>query len=252
MTKEEALFNYTIRLADNSLILSQRLAEWTSQGPFLEEDLALTNITLDILGQANSLLEYAAKIEGKGRTSDDLAFLRNEREFYNTLLVEQANGDYAKTILRQCIIDNFDLLFYTELSKSSDETLAAIAAKSIKEIIYHVRHTSSWVDRFGNGTEESHARLQKGLNELWRFTDELFEMNEIDAVLLKDKTAVDLNAIKPLWKKQIDAIFEKANLKLPETTFMQRGSRDAKHTEQLGYILAEMQYLPRMHPSAKW
>ncbi len=252
MNKQEAPFNYTIRLADNSLILSQRLSEWTSQGPFLEEDLALTNIALDILGQANSLLEYAAKIEGKGRTSDDLAFFRNEREFYNTLLVEQANGDYAKTILRQYLIDNFDLLFYTELAKSADETLAAIAVKSIKEITYHVRHTASWVDRFGNGTEESHTRLQKALNELWRFTDELFEMNETDTVLIKEKIAVDLNTLKPQWKKQIDTFCEKANLKLPETTFMQRGSRDAKHTEQLGYILAEMQYLPRMHPTAKW
>ncbi len=252
MNKEEALFNYTIRLADNSLILSQRLSEWTSQGPFLEEDLALTNIALDILGQANSLLEYAAKIEGKNRTSDDLAFFRNEREFYNTLLVEQVNGDYAKTILRQCLIDNFDLLFYTELSKSTDETLAAIAAKSIKEITYHVRHTSSWIDRFGNGTEESHTRVQNALNELWRFTDELFEMNETDTVLLKEKIAVDLSLLKPIWKKHIDVIFEKANLKIPENTFMQRGSRDAKHSEQLGYILAEMQYLPRMHPTAKW
>jgi ring-1,2-phenylacetyl-CoA epoxidase subunit PaaC len=252
VVKQEALFKYTIRLADNGLILSQRLGEWTSQGPFLEEDLALTNIALDILGQANSLLEYAVKIEGKGRTADDLAFFRNEREFYNTLMVEQANGDYAKTILRQCFVDHFDFLFYSELTKSSDETLAAIAAKSLKEITYHLRHTASWVDRFGNGTEESHMRLQKALNELWRFTDELFEMNDVDAVLLKDKVAVDLAALKPVWKKQIDVLLEKANLKLPETTFMQRGSRDAKHTEQLGYILAEMQYLPRMHPTAEW
>ena len=207
---------------------------------------------MDILGQANSFLEYAAKVEGKGRSSDDLAFFRSEREFYNTLLVEQPNGDYAQTILRQCIIDNFDLFFYTELAKSKDETLAAIAAKSIKEITYHLRHTSSWLDRFGNGTEESHARAQKALNELWRFTDELFEMNEVDDVLLKEKIAVDLSALKPIWKKQIDAIFEKANLKLPATTFMQTGSRNAKHTEHLGYILAEMQYLPRMHPTAKW
>ena len=252
MSKQEALFKYILRIADNSLILSQRLSEWTSKGPFLEEDLALTNITLDILGQANSLLEYAAQTEGKGRSSDDLAFLRNEREFYNTLLVEQPNGDYAQTILRQCMIDNFDLLFYTELAKSKDETLAAIAVKSIKEITYHLRHTSSWVDRFGSGTEESHNRLQKALNELWRFTDELFEMNEIDEVLLKEKIAVDLKALKPIWKKQVDAIFEKANLKLPETVFMQTGSRNAKHTEHLGYILAEMQYLPRVHPAAKW
>ena len=150
------------------------------------------------------------------------------------------------------MIDNFDLLFYTELAKSKDETLAAIAAKSIKEITYHVRHTSSWLDRFGNGTEESLARTQKALNELWRFTDELFEMNKVDEVLLKEKIAVDLSALKPIWKKNVDVIFEKANLKLPATTFMQTGSRNAKHTEHLGYILAEMQYLPRMHPTAKW
>src|ERR1017187_5826317 len=159
MTTSEALYKYIIRLSDNSLILSQRLSEWTSKGPFLEEDLALTNITLDILGQANSLLEYAAKVEGKGRSADDLAFLRNEREFYNTLLVEQPNGDYAQTILRQCLIDCFDLLFYQELTKCKDETLAGIAAKSIKEITYHLRHTSNWLERFGNWTEERPGRV---------------------------------------------------------------------------------------------
>ncbi|HEX7414408.1 MAG TPA: 1,2-phenylacetyl-CoA epoxidase subunit PaaC [Bacteroidia bacterium] len=252
MTTSEALYKYLLRLSDNSLILSQRLSEWTSKGPFLEEDLALTNITLDILGQANSLLEYAAKVEGKGRSADDLAFLRNEREFYNTLLVEQPNGDYAQTILRQCLIDCFDLLFYQELTKCKDETLAGIAAKSIKEITYHLRHTSNWVERFGNGTEDSHTRAQKALNELWRFTDELFEMNEVDELLLKEKIAVDLHALKPIWRKQVEAIFEKANLKIPVTTFMQTGSRNGKHTEHLGFILAEMQYLPRMHPTAKW
>ena len=252
MTSQEALFKYILRLSDNSLILAQRLSEWTSKGPFLEEDLALTNIALDILGQANSLLEYAAKVEGKNRTSDDLAFLRNEREFYNTLLVEQPNGDYAQTILRQCLIDHFDFLFYTELAKSSDSTLAAVAVKSIKEITYHVRHSSTWLDRFGNGTEESHMRSQKALNELWRFTDELFEMNEIDVILEKEKISVDLSALKPLWKKQIEVVFEKANLKIPEIVFMQTGSRNTKHSEHLGYILAEMQYLPRMHPNAKW
>lgn len=252
MTAQEALFHYTLRLGDTSLILSQRLAEWTSRGPFLEEDLALTNIALDIMGQANSLLEYAAKTEDKGRTADDLAFLRNEREFFNALLVEQPNGDYAQTMVRQCIMDHFDILFYTELAKSKDQTLAAIAQKSIKEITYHVRHSSSWIDRFGNGTEESHARAQRALNELWRFTDELFEMDEVDALLMKQGVAVDLTALKPLWKKNIEAVFAKATLKLPESTFMQTGSRKGIHTEHLGYLLAEMQHLPRMHPGAKW
>ena len=252
MNTQEALFKYTLRLADTSLNLSQRLSEWTSKGPFLEEDLALTNITLDILGQANSLLEYAAKTENKGRTADDLAFFRNEREYYNVLLVEQPNGDYAQTILRQFLIDQFDFLFYTELAKSNDDTLAAIAAKSIKEITYHLRHTAHWIDRFGNGTEESHARLQKAIHELWRFTDELFEMNETDSLLIKEKIAVDLSALKPIWKKQVEAVFSRAQIVLPETVFMQSGSRHAKHSEHLGYILAEMQYLPRMHPTAKW
>jgi len=252
MTTQEALFNYTLRIADTSLILSQRLSEWTSKGPFLEEDLALTNIALDLMGQANSLLEYAAKVEGKGRSADELAFFRNEREFLNVLMVEQPNGDYAKTMVRQCMTDHFDILFYTALSKSKDATLSAIAAKSVKEVAYHVRHSSSWIDRFGNGTEESHARAQAGLNELWRFSDELFEMTEADEVLLKAGIAVDLNTLKPEWKKNVETVFAKANLKLPEATFMQTGSRKGIHTEHLGFILAEMQHLPRMHPTAKW
>jgi ring-1,2-phenylacetyl-CoA epoxidase subunit PaaC len=155
----EALFKYTLRLGDTSLILGQRLSEWTGHGPFLEEDLALTNIALDIIGRAKNLLEYAAQLEGKGRTEDDLAFLRSDREYFNALITEQPNGDYARTIMRQALIDCFDLMFYTELSRSKDQTLAGIAAKSIKEISYHKRHSFSWVIRFGNGTEESMSRL---------------------------------------------------------------------------------------------
>src|SRR3954468_9488553 len=181
MTNSEALFNYTLRLGDTSLILAQRLSEWTGHGPFLEEDLALTNIALDIFGRAKSLLEYAAKVEGKGRTEDDLAFFRNDRGYYNALITEQPNGDYAKTVIRQAFIDCFDLLFYSELAKSKDETLAGIAQKSIKEITYHKRHSFSWVMRFGNGTEESQQRLQKGFDEIWEYTGELFEMDDVDA-----------------------------------------------------------------------
>jgi ring-1,2-phenylacetyl-CoA epoxidase subunit PaaC len=248
----EALFKYTLRLGDTSLILGQRLSEWTGHGPFLEEDLALTNIALDIIGRAKNLLEYAAQLEGKGRTEDDLAFLRSDREYFNALITEQPNGDYARTIMRQALIDCFDLMFYTELSRSKDQTLAGIAAKSIKEISYHKRHSFSWVIRFGNGTEESMSRLQKGLNEIWAYTGELFEMTEVDEALLKEGYAADLSALKPVWEKEIRELAVQANLSIPESPFMQTGSRKGLHSEHLSYILAEMQSLPRMHPGATW
>lgn len=252
MDSKEALFQYCLRLGDTSLILAQRDAEWCGHGPFLEEDLALTNISLDLLGQANSILKYAAQVEGKGRTEDDLAFFRNEREFYNHLITELPNGDYGKTILRQFLCDVFDFYFYSELVKSKDITLAAIAAKSIKEITYHLRHSSSWVERLGDGTEESHTKMQNALDELWRFTAEMFEMNETDKLLIKEGIAVDLTSIQSKWENKTKEVLEHATLKIPANTFMQRGSREAKHTEYLGYILAEMQSLPRALPDAKW
>ncbi len=252
MNSNDTLFKYTLRLGDTSLILAQRLSEWTGHGPFLEEDLALTNITLDIFGRAKSLLLYAATVEGKGRTEDDLAFYRNEREFYNALITEQPNGDYAKTIIRQAFIDCFDLLFYGELMKSKDQTLAGIAAKSVKEISYHKRHSFSWVMRFGNGTEESLSRLQNGFDQIWPFTSELFEMNELDETLIKEGIAVDLSTLRPKWEKEIFELLKNANVTLPEGIYMQKGSRNGLHSEHLGYILAEMQSLPRMYPNAKW
>lgn len=252
MNKNEALFNYTLRLGDSSLILAQRLSEWTGHGPFLEEDLALTNIALDIFGRAKSLLEYAAQVEGKGRNEDDLAFLRNERQFYNTLISEQPNGDYARTIIRQAFVDCFDLLFYTELAKGKDSTLAGIAAKSVKEITYHKRHSFSWVNRFGNGTSESFERLQKACDELWPYTNELFEMNEVDEVLLPEGIAVDLKQLKPTWDKEISDLLKQANVSVQPDVYMQTGSRKALHSEHLGYILSEMQALPRMYPGSKW
>jgi ring-1,2-phenylacetyl-CoA epoxidase subunit PaaC len=252
MTKQEALFRYLLRIGDSSLILAQRLSEWTGHGPFLEEDLALTNIALDIFGRAKSLLEYAGKIEGKGRNEDSLAFFRNDREFFNVLMAEQPNGDYAQTIIRQAFIDCFDLLFYSELAKCKDETLAGIAQKSVKEITYHKRHTFSWVKRFGNGTEKSMKRLQSGFDAMWAYTGELFEMNEVDKVLLNESAAVDLESLKPKWVKEISALLHESNVNMPADTFMHRGSRDGIHGEHLSYILAEMQALPRMHPEAKW
>lgn len=246
------LYNYTLKLADNNLILAQRLSEWTGHGPFLEEDLALTNVALDIFGCAKSLLEYAAKLEDKGHTEDDLAFFRNERHFTNCLICEQPNGDYAKTILRQAFVDSFDFLLYSQLAKSKDETLAGIAAKSIKEITYHKRHSHSWVNRFGNGTEESKMRLQNAMNELWRFTGEFFETTEGDIKLAKEGIAVDFSTLKLAWEKEILDLLQKANVVIPENTFMQTGGRKGIHTEHLGYLLSEMQSLPRMLPEAKW
>jgi len=252
MNANEALLKYTLRMGDSSLILAQRLCEWTGIGPFLEEDLALTNISLDLFGRAKSLLDYAAKLEGKGRTEDDIAFLRNEREYFNALITELPNGDYAKTMIRQALIDCFDFHFYTALTKSKDETLAGIAAKSIKEITYHKRHSFSWVMRFGNGTDESATRLHHGFIEVWPFTAELFEMNEIDELLLKQGIAVNLNDIKPLWEKEIKAFLAEVSITVPEDVYMQTGSRKGVHTEHLGHLLSEMQALPRMHPGAKW
>lgn len=252
MDLKEALFNYTLRLGDTNLILGQRLSEWTGHGPFLEEDLALTNIALDITGVAKAMLEYAAQIEDKGRTADDLAYFRNDRQFYNAQITEQSNGDYAKTIVRQAIMDCFDFYFYQELAKSKDETLAGIAQKSIKEVTYHLRHTSSWVERFGDGTEESHIKAQTAVNELWQYTGELFEMNEVDEILIKEGIAVDLNAIKAKWETHMQGLLTKSTLTKPENVFMQTGSRKGIHTEHLAYILAEMQALPRMYPDAKW
>jgi ring-1,2-phenylacetyl-CoA epoxidase subunit PaaC len=252
METKEALFKYTLRLGDTSLILAQRLSEWTGHGPFLEEDLALTNIALDIFGRAKSLLEYAAKVEGKGRNEDQLAFFRSDREFYNTLITEQPNGDYAKTTLRQAFIDCFDLAFYTELTKSKDQTLAGIAAKSIKEITYHKRHSFSWVIRFGNGTDESQRRLKSALEELWQYTGEMFEMNAIDEKLISEGIAVDLSQLRSSWEKEISQLLKEANLVMPEAGYMHKGSREGLHSEHLSYILAEMQALPRMHPEAKW
>jgi ring-1,2-phenylacetyl-CoA epoxidase subunit PaaC len=250
--ENKALFDYTLKLADDNLILAQRLSEWTGHGPFLEEDLALTNIALDMFGTAKALLEYAAKLEGKGRTEDDLAYFRNERQFVNCLICEQANGDYAKTILRQAFYDSYQFFLYSELAKSKDETLGGIAQKSIKEIAYHKRHSHSWVNRFGNGTEESKTRLQTAMNELWRFTGEFFETTDDDKALAKQNIGVDFSTLKGAWEKEILTLLQKANVTIPMDAYMQTGGRKGVHTEHLGFLLSEMQVLPRMLPDAKW
>ncbi len=249
---EKQLFNYLLRLSDSSLIIGHRLSEWCGHGPVLEEDIALTNISLDFVGRANSLYEYAGKVESKGRTEDDLAYLRNEREFFNNLLAEQPNGDFAQTILRQYLTDAFEIHFYEALAKSKDETLAGIAAKSLKEIQYHLRHSSSWMLRLGDGTQESNTRLQNALNEIYRFTGSLFETDENDTVLIAAGIAPNLSTIQHQWQKDVDTMLEKAMLKKPEKVWMQKGNLQGRHTEHLGYILAEMQSVHRAYPGVKW
>jgi ring-1,2-phenylacetyl-CoA epoxidase subunit PaaC len=252
MNKQEALFTYILRLADTSLIHGQRLAEWCGHGPFLEEDLALTNISLDLVGRANALYTYAAQVEGKGKTEDDLAFFRNEREFYNLLISELPKGHFGYTIARAFFMSAFEYLYFNELLNSKDETIAGIAAKSIKEITYHLRHTSSWMERLGDGTEESNKKVQDAVNDLYRFTGEMFEMDEIDQFIFNEGIGVDAKALLPKWEKIIDETFSKAKIVKPENVVMQTGSRKGLHTENLGYILAVMQSLPRAYPDAKW
>ena len=242
---------YILRIADTTLILSQRLSEWCSKGPSLEEDIALSNISLDLLGQANGLLEYVSKLNGK-ISADEYAFKRDEREFFNFQICEIENGHFGDTIIRQFLIDVYFKLYYQELEKSKDETLSALATKSLKEVSYHLRHSSNWVIRLGDGTQESKDKVQKSLNNIWKFTGEFFEMDELDEKMLKEKIGVNNKNLKKDWDKLVDEILIKAKLKKPEDGYMMTGSRKGIHTEMLGKILSEMQYLPRAYPDAKW
>lgn len=242
---------YILRIADTTLILSQRLSEWCSKGPSLEEDIALSNISLDLLGQANGLLEYVSKLNGK-ISADDYAFKRDEREFYNFQICEIENGHFGDTIIRQFLIDVYFKLYYQELEKSKDETLSALATKSLKEVSYHLRHSSNWVIRLGDGTQESKDKIQKSLNNIWKYTGEFFEMDELDEKMLKEKIGVNNKNLKKDWDKLVDETLNKAKLKRPEDGYMMTGSRKGIHTEMLGKILSEMQYLPRAYPDAKW
>ena len=246
------LFQYILGLADDALIIGQRLSEWAYRAPFLEEDIALSNISLDLFGRANLLLEYASEINGGENSADDLAFKRNEREFFNHLLCEQPNGDFGKTIVRQFFFDSFYLLFLVKLTKSKDSQLAAISQKSLKEVTYHFRHSSQWVIRLGAGTQESHEKLQKAVNELWIFTDEFFNMNDIDKMMVKQTIGVDRQALKVEWDKEINRILKKATLILPEKGHIISGGKEGIHSEHLGHLLSDMQYLQRAYPDAEW
>lgn len=248
----ENLINYTLHLADNNLILTQRNAEWCGHGPILEQDIAITNITLDLIGQSRNFYQYAAKLIGGETTEDSLAYLRNERSFKNCLLTEQENGDWAKTILRQFVYSVYQFFLYEKLQQSKDEQLAAIAAKSLKEVTYHVIWSSEWVLRLGDGTEESHERMKNAIEELWPYTGEMFIAAPYEAVLIDESVAVNLIELQSLWMQKIKNVFEEAGLEIPENVFMQTGGKTGTHTEQLGYILTELQYLQKTYPGAEW
>jgi len=249
---KDLLYQFVLALGDDALILGQRLSQWAYKGPFLEEDIALSNISLDMFGRANLFLEYAATLKGNDVTADDLAFKRNEREFSNHILCEQPNGNFADTMVRQFFLDAFYKLFLQKLTKSKDEQLSAIAQKSIKETTYHLRHSSKWIIRLGDGTVESHAKVQSAIDNLWMFTNELFEMNEIDNEMLEQKIGVDCSKLKIEWDKIINEVLSEATLNRPEDANMPTGGRQGIHTEHLGHLLSDMQYLQRAYPDATW
>jgi ring-1,2-phenylacetyl-CoA epoxidase subunit PaaC len=246
------LFQYTLRLADTALILGHRLSEWVGHAPVLEEDLAFGNIGLDLIGQARALYTYAGEIEGKGRDEDALAYLRDAGDYRNLLLVEQPNGDFANTMVRHLLYSAFAAPHFEALARSKDETLAAIAAKAAKEMAYHLRHCAEWAIRLGDGTDESHRRAQNALDELWPCTGEMFEVDQVDRALIDAGAAVDPAALHAIWSKTIDEVLAPATLTRPRDSYMQSGGRTGRHSEHLGFILAELQFVPRAYPGATW
>ena len=252
MTKQKARYHYTLRLGDHALIQGHRLSEWCSKGPFLEEDLALTNLALDNIGRAQAFLKYAAELEGRDRTEDDLAYKRDERQFYNFLITELPIGDFSFTIAKQLLISVYEYLLFTELSKSSDETIAGISAKTLKEVKYHLTHARDWCYRLGKGTELSHAKLQNSFNELWMYTGEMFEVYEEDECLISEGIACDASSLKPKWMEMVQSILMDSNITIPNVDYMQTGSNKGIHTEYLGHLLSEVQYLQRAYPDATW
>ncbi|HYC40529.1 MAG TPA: 1,2-phenylacetyl-CoA epoxidase subunit PaaC [Chitinophagaceae bacterium] len=263
----QALISYTIHLADNSLVLGHRNSEWCGHGPVLEQDIAITNISLDLIGQARYFYQYAADLMNQGCLSipghagpvneDVIAYLRREREYRNCLLVEQPNGDWAQTIFRQFLFSLYQELLYGELQHSRDEQLAAIAAKSLKEVAYHVRWASEWVIRLGDGTEESRTRMFRAMDSLWMYSGELFEPASYESEMAAPGIAPDLVPLKPRWEQKIREVLEEATLNSDfaggaASGYMQRGGKDGRHTEYLGYILADLQYLQRAYPGCEW
>jgi ring-1,2-phenylacetyl-CoA epoxidase subunit PaaC len=249
---EAPLVQYALRRADDALILGHRLSEWCGHAPMLEEDMALANMALDLLGQARELFGYAAEAEGKGNDEDKFAYLRDVRQYLNLLLLEQPNGDFARTIVRQFFYAAFADLYWRAMMNSSDATLAAIAAKSEKESAYHLRHSSEWIVRLGDGTEESHRRAQAAIDDLWSFTGEMFGVDDIERPLIAAGIAVDPASLREQWLGTLSRVTGQATLALPQSEWMQQGGRSGRHTEHLGHLLSELQSLQRTFPGATW
>ncbi|RZS99873.1 1,2-phenylacetyl-CoA epoxidase subunit PaaC [Aquimarina brevivitae] len=250
--KNDNLIQYIYSIADNALILGQRLSELCGHGPSLETDIGITNMALDLLGQTRSYFQYAAKLSEEDITEDDLAYLRTERQYRNVLLVEQPNRDFAYVITRQFLFDAFHLLLLQKLQNSADETLSAIAKKSIKEVSYHFRFSSDWVKRLGDGTDKSHAKIQDAVDNLWTYTDELFHNLGTDSELIEKGIAIDLTKLKEEYYNKIKEIISEATLSIPESKYFQKGGKKGIHTEHMGYLLADLQYMQRTYPNMKW
>lgn len=249
---ENPLFSYLVYLADNALVLGHRHSEWCGHGPVLEQDIALTNIALDLIGQARLLYQYAAEIKGEGTTEDSLAYLRDVYEFKNCLLSEQPNGDWAHTVLRQFFFSAWQKELYAALKQSKDEQLRAIAEKSLKEVIYHLRWSGEWVIRLGDGTPESAKRLACALDDLWMYTGEFFRPAGFETDLVATGISVDPVAFEPAWKQHVQVVFRDALLEVPVSPAFQEGGKSGRHSEHLGYILAELQFMQRAYPGATW
>jgi ring-1,2-phenylacetyl-CoA epoxidase subunit PaaC len=243
---------YLLHLADNALILGHRNSEWCGHGPVLEQDIAITNIALDHIGQARNFFQYAAIVKDDGSTEDSLAYLRHEREFRNCLLVEQPNLNWAQTIVRQFFFSNYQSLLFTELAVSKDEQLSAISNKALKEVTYHLRWSSEWVIRLGDGTNESHQLMLHALDELWPYTGELFLPSDFELTAKEETVGPDISLLKEPWEKKLKEIFEEAGLPVPPPGFSHKGGKQGLHTENLGYILAELQYIQRAYPGSNW
>jgi len=252
MADKDALFEWLLRLADNAVVLSHRLSEWCGHGPVLEEDLALANVSLDLIGQARLWLSYAGEVEGAGRDEDKLAFMRDSTDYHNVLLLEQPNGDYALTMARQFYFDTWHFHFLKALCKSSDQRVAEIAEKSVKEVTYHLGRSTEWVAVLGDGTEESHARMQTAIDDLWMYTGEMFEMDTVEQAMAKAGISVDLATLHDPWLAHVRSTLGEATLTVPQPSWMQRGGKRGIHSEHMGFMLAEMQFLQRAYPGATW